>query len=210
MSANSNKKIISNGAEAIILLENDRILKERVEKKYRIKEIDQMLRRSRTKREAKILEKCLSSNINVPKIFSYDLNACVIVEEYLNGEKLRDILNENNYKKYAKEIAEIISKLHSLGIIHHDLTTSNMIYFNNKLYLIDFGLSFLSQKIEDMAVDLHLLERALNSKHPEFSEEMFDLILEEYNVKNKEQILKRLSSINLRGRYKTKNKNVKK
>lgn len=37
----------------------------------------------------------------------------------------------------------LIFRLHQQGIIHGDLTTSNMILKDNKLYLIDFGLSYI-------------------------------------------------------------------
>ena len=35
-----------------------------------------------------------------------------------------------------------------------------------ELYLIDFGLSFVSTKIEDKAVDIYVLKRAFISTHP--------------------------------------------
>lgn len=33
------------------------------------------------------------------------------------------------------------------GVIHGDLTTSNMLYSNNQIYLIDFGLSYVKNSI---------------------------------------------------------------
>ena len=35
-----------------------------------------------------------------------------------------------------------------------------------QFYMIDFGLSFVSNKIEDKAVDIYVLKRALISSHP--------------------------------------------
>ena len=45
-----------------------------------------------------------------------------------------------------------------------------MIIKENKIYFIDFGLSFFSSRIEDRAVDLHLVKEALQSTHHEYYE----------------------------------------
>ncbi len=84
------------------------------------------------------------------------------VEDKNKAEDKNNLLNS-----IFKEIGNLIGKMHNQNIIHGDLTTSNMIVNSNekKIYFIDFGLSFFSEKIEDKAVDLHLLKRALESKH---------------------------------------------
>jgi TP53 regulating kinase-like protein len=51
-----------------------------------------------------------------------------------------------------------------------------------EVYLIDFGLSFVSGKIEDKAVDIYVLKRAFISTHPG-SEQLFDRILDKYREK---------------------------
>ena len=64
-------------------------------------------------------------------------------------------------------MGKTINKVHDLGIIHGDLTTSNMIIRNDKqIVLIDFGLSYYKDSAEDKAVDLYVLERAFKSTHP--------------------------------------------
>lgn len=58
--------------------------------------------------------------------------------------------------------------MHKTDIIHGDLTTSNMLLRSSlDIVLIDFGLSYISTLIEDKAVDLYVLERAIGSTHPE-------------------------------------------
>ena len=64
--------------------------------------------------------------------------------------------------------------MHKYDIIHGDLTTSNFI-INENIYVIDFGLSFSSKRIEDKAVDLHLFKEILNSCHSS----SFDKLLEQ-------------------------------
>ena len=194
-------KIICQGAEAILYQEKNKLIKERIPKTYRIKEIDDKLRKFRTRREGKILEK---ASINVPKIFKIDDNNMKIEMEFIPGKLLKDILDDlsvSERNKICKQIGEEISKLHEQNIIHGDLTTSNMIYYQDKIYFIDFGLSFFSHKIEDKAVDLHLLKQALESKHYKHFESSFKTILSSY--KNKE-VLSRLQIVEKRGRYKRK------
>ncbi len=78
-------QIIQQGAEAIISLKNNQILKDRIKKSYRFPELDLKLRKRRTKAEAKIIEK-LKKIINVPKIISTNENQ--IIMQYLSGKKL--------------------------------------------------------------------------------------------------------------------------
>ena len=199
--------IIARGAEAILKkTPHNTIVKERIKKNYRINEIDDQLRKSRTKREIKVLKTLAMNNFNVPAVISSDVKKGIIEMEFIEGTKLRDALKKENYTRFAKIIAKTIAGMHELGIIHADLTTSNMILKDNKIYFIDFGLSFFSHKTEDMAVDLNLLHRALESKHYEISAEMFKLILKEYAKlkSNSRQIITRLHQVELRGRNKAK------
>tara|TARA_Y100000310_G_scaffold94756_1_gene92502 strand:- start:9083 stop:9688 length:606 start_codon:yes stop_codon:yes gene_type:complete len=199
-----NSKIIQQGAEAIILLNNkNQVLKNRIPKSYRLPELDKKLRIKRTKSEAKIIGK-LKLIINVPKIILTDKEK--ITMEHINGEKLSEHLENLNYKKISKQIGETLTSLHNQDIIHGDLTTSNMILDNktSKLFLIDFGLGFHSYKVEDKAVDLHLLQQALNAKHFKIAEECFKIILENYKSKQSNFIIPRIKIIESRGRYKHK------
>ena len=50
-------KLLSQGAEAKLFLEEGKVKKDRFPKSYRIKELDATLRGQRTRKEAKILEK---------------------------------------------------------------------------------------------------------------------------------------------------------
>jgi Kae1-associated kinase Bud32 len=121
---------------------------------------------------------------------------------FIKGRRVSEILNINNYKEICSQIGKIISKLHKNDIIHGDLTTSNFIYQKGKVFIIDFGLSFISKKIEDKAVDLHLLKQALESKHYEISESAFNKVLNSY--KCEKDVLNRLNQVEKRGRKKNK------
>lgn len=194
-------QILTKGAEAIISLKNNQITKHRIKKSYRISILDERLRFRRTKSEAKIIEK-LKNILSVPKIIKVDKEN--IIMEYVEGKRLSDSLEKLDYKEICKQLGQTLTKLHNQNIIHGDLTTSNMIYNNKQAYLIDFGLGFHSSKIEDKAVDLHLLQQALNAKHFSIADECFKIILENYKPEKHEEIIKRIKVIELRGRYKHK------
>lgn len=196
--------ILYAGAEAIISLNKEnQIIKHRIKKSYRIIQIDEKLRFRRTKSESKILEK-LKSIISVPKVIRVDKEN--IIMENIEGQKLSQALENLDYKEISKQIGETLTKLHNQDIIHGDLTTSNMILSDkdNKLYFIDFGLGFHSKKIEDRAVDLHLLQQALNAKHFTIANECFSIILENYKPSKQKEIIQRIKTIESRGRYKDK------
>ena len=225
------------------------VIKDRIRKSYRLPVLDEKIRKQRTRSEAKILEK-LSKIILVPKIIKLDESEKRITMEFIQGEKLSNCLEKLPYKEICLQIGEEISKIHSVGIIHGDLTTSNMILLdnsnklpahsrsqinkdsinkeinfnttnlknplsitksstkhrdevrcgaNNQIFFIDFGLSFHSHKIEDKAVDLHLLKQALEAKHFTIWKEAFSKILQGYNNK---EVEKQLEKVEKRGRYK--------
>lgn len=200
-------KLIAQGAESKIFLDKDNVVKERFVKTYRIKEIDERLRKSRTNREAKILEKLKKINFPVPELIKNNEKDTLGIK-YIKGKLLRNILDNKNCVKLSNEMGKKIAILHNNNIIHHDLTTSNMILDKekNKIFFIDFGLSFFSTKIEDRAVDLHLLKEALESKHSKIWEKCYKAALGTYakQAKDGKEVIKRLEVVEKRGRYKHK------
>lgn len=198
-------KIIQQGAEAVILLDKNKIIKKRNKKSYRISEIDDKIRRQRTRSEAKLLTKAFKL-ISIPEIIKVDQETKEIIMDFINGKKLSDYLDKfllKKQKEVCKLIGESTAKLHDADIIHGDLTTSNMILKDDKIYFIDFGLGFISHKFEDKAVDLHLLKQALEAKHFKNWEILFREVLKGYSIsKSHKTILERLNKVEKRGRYK--------
>jgi len=196
-------EIIGRGAEAVLIRDGKMLKKLRVEKGYRLPEMDERIRKIRTRKEAKILEKA-AGLINVPKVIKVDDKTKEIDMEFIPGLKLSESLDGLQERlKICKMIGESIAKLHDAGIIHGDLTTSNMIYNGKELYFVDFGLGFESRKIEDKAVDLHLIKEAFEAKHFNYAKEFFDSVLTGYKEsKNYKEVLIRLEKVERRGRYK--------
>jgi len=191
-------KIIGKGAESILYIQNNNVIKERIKKSYRIEQIDILKRKYPTRREAKLLTESKKAGVNVPNLIKMDDKEMKVIMEHIKGDTLKNIFNKIKKDTY-KQIGEQIKLLHNNNIIHNDLTTSNMILKDNKVYFIDFGLGFISNKIEDKAVDLHLLRQALESKHYD-KPEAFKEILKYY--KPDKELLKRLEKVESRGRYK--------
>lgn len=201
-------QIISAGAEALIKKKGNKIIKERISKSYRHPELDKQIIKKRTKAETKILKRA-SEIIPAPKPEEQTLENIITMPE-IKGDKLSQELD--NYPEKLQEeimfqIGQSISKLHQEGIIHGDLTTSNMIYVKkeNKVYFIDFGLGFLNGKYEDKGVDIHLLKQALEAKHFKnwktlFKE--FEIGYRSINPKEAEKVFDRMKAIEKRGRYK--------
>ena len=219
-----------------MIREDNFILKRRAKKGYRINELDDKLRKQRTRKEAKLLERARKF-INVPAVKKSDDNKMEIEMEFISGLKLSENLdNLKNWKEVCLEIGKNIAKLHDADIIHGDLTTSNMILVEKKLdssshigkgeklldksrtvllgsttegdngavvYFIDFGLGFHSSRIEDKAVDLHLIKQALEAKHFQKWEKYFEAVLKGYELsENLDKVMKQFKKVEKRGRYK--------
>jgi TP53 regulating kinase-like protein len=198
------QKILDKGAEATILLDGTTIVKDRVKKGYRLPEIDEKLRKFRTRREAKVLDKLKAIDFPAPRLMDMCDKAMQLRMELIKGNKIRDILYQNP-AALSEEIGKKLGILHQNDIIHGDLTTSNMI-LEKEIKFIDFGLSFFSTKVEDKAVDLHLLRQALESKHHEIWEKCFESALKGYKqgYPQHQEVLKRLEKVESRGRNKGK------
>jgi Kae1-associated kinase Bud32 len=202
------EKIIAQGAEALLIRRDNQIIKRRISKGYRHPLLDEQLRTRRTRSEAKIISK-VNSLIDTPKIINTDEKNKQITMEFIEGRKLSDCLDEFelcNALKICSIMGENIAKMHDQNIIHGDLTTSNMIFYNEKIYFIDFGLSFHSSRIEDKAVDLHLLRQAFESRHFKRWQDYFNTVIESYKTKSSDssKILQQLKKVESRGRYKGK------
>lgn len=198
-------KIIQRGAEAVIYLRGGEAVKERVSKGYRLPQLDVRIRKQRTRCEARLMERSRASGVDVPRTRIED--DFRLVMDYVKGEKLKDVLNSMEPEQRSAacgKIGRLAAKLHAAGVVHGDLTTSNMILAKNEIVLIDFGLGKFSSSVEDQAVDLFLLYEALKSTHFAVLEECWGNVLKSYseNSARPEEVLARMEKIKNRRRYK--------
>ncbi|MDA4111717.1 MAG: KEOPS complex kinase/ATPase Bud32 [Thaumarchaeota archaeon] len=199
------------GAEARIELidwyDRPAIRKLRLSKKYRNQILDETLRSRRTKEEAEILHSSKLAQVDCPEIFFADPKTSELVMEFIPGSLLKDYLASGLQRaKLFKSLGKMVARLHKKGIIHGDLTTKNVILSQERMVLIDFGLSFVSDRLEDKAEDLHLLKQALKSSSPaNIASRDFENVMSGYQKEIGEaftkSLRKQISKIELRGRY---------
>ena len=80
-------------------------------------------------------------NNKVPKIIHYEKNSYIITN-YIDGNILKNFLDIDNRDSILVIISlcRILSELHSIGYVHNDLKTENIIIGKDqKIYLVDFG-----------------------------------------------------------------------
>ncbi|XP_019179106.1 PREDICTED: EKC/KEOPS complex subunit bud32 [Ipomoea nil] len=213
-----NLVLIKQGAEARVFestfVGRRSIVKERFSKKYRHPTLDSKLTLKRLNAEARCMTKARRLGVATPVLYAVDPILHSLTFEYVEGPLVKDILlgfgssgiDEERIADIAFQIGNAIGKIHDGGLVHGDLTTSNMIMRSatNQLVLIDFGLSFTSTLPEDKAVDLYVLERALLSMHSSCGNVM-DRILAAYKKSSKQwsSTLNKLAQVRQRGRKRT-------
>lgn len=214
----SSLALIKQGAEARVFestfVGRRSIIKERFSKKYRHPSLDSKLTLKRLNAEARCMTKARRLGVSTPVLYAVDPVLHSLTFEYVEGPSVKEIfldfgekgIIEERMDDMAKQIGDAIGKLHDGGLVHGDLTSSNMLVQSgtNQLVLIDFGLSFTSTLPEDKAVDLYVLERALLSMHSSCGNVM-DRILAAYKKSSKQwsSTLNKLAQVRQRGRKRT-------
>ncbi|KAJ7569629.1 hypothetical protein O6H91_01G086700 [Diphasiastrum complanatum] len=206
--------LLKQGAEARVykssFMGREAVVKERFAKKYRHASLDSKLTLKRLLGEARSMIKARKLGVRTPVVFAVDSLSRTLTFEFVTGSLIKDILlqsgpiSENTIlEDIASQIGKAIARLHDGGLIHGDLTTSNMILHSEKqeLVMIDFGLSFTSSLPEDKAVDLYVLERALISLHSSNGNVM-EQVLASYRQSSKywSSTLNKLAQVQMRGR----------
>lgn len=184
------------GAEASVEIREDEVIKKRETKNYRHPELDERIRENRTREEVKNTRRARKYGVNAPEAEKKDEK---IVFEKIEGETWK----ESEDLEAMKDFGANVAKMHHGDIIHGDLTTSNVIVKDGEASIIDFGLSTVSERIEDKAVDIHLLKQVLNSSHPDIADEAWKNFVEGYREYDEsEKVLEQLEEVEKRGRYK--------
>ncbi|PXF61996.1 MAG: Kae1-associated kinase Bud32 [Candidatus Methanogaster sp.] len=195
---------IAAGAEAVIERSGGRIIKRRVSKNYRTPELDTRIRVSRTRSEAKLISEARRCGVPTPIIYDVDTAEHTITMEFIEGPRMKDVLDPN----MSERIGELVGRLHGCGIIHGDLTTSNLILHSDdggdsggRIYFIDFGLGYFEKNVEAQGVDVHVLFQTFVSTHGDPGlEEAFSRGYRR-TFADADQVLTRVREIEARGRY---------
>jgi len=209
------------------------IIKYRPAKKYRHPVLDAQLTKRRTLAEARLLQRLtLIPEVHAPSLLAVDPRNGIIWMEYIgeplsdgklsslknwlwqyNGDESRALRDE--VKTLLEAVGREIGYLHLNDLTHGDLTSSNIVLQQSvkdknimEAFLIDFGLGSVSTLVEDKAVDLYVLERAILSTHPLYAEHYNKWLLEGYssvytgkqNTKKLKEVINRYEDVRMRGR----------
>lgn len=214
-------------------------LKHRPPKPYRHPTLDARLTRQRILAEARVLARCRREGVAVPGVYCVDEAAGWLMMEWVRGVPVRAAVDR--WLGTARPVAEVedparngalvallrrvgaaVGRLHAAGVVHGDLTTSNMMLrpekeeasaeqeeqepvgdgvLEGEIVIIDFGLASQGVHEEDRAVDLYVLERAFLSTHPR-TEKLFNEVLQGYTqaFKGAKPVLRKLEDVRMRGR----------
>jgi N6-L-threonylcarbamoyladenine synthase/protein kinase Bud32 len=187
------------GAEAVVTFHDGIAKKRRVSKRYRVHALDTRLITERTRAEARLIHAARKGGVPTP-IMS-DITEDTIVMEQVHGCLLTLDLSH----KTIREAGRMVGRLHGAGIMHGDLTTSNLILreADGKCVLIDFGLALVTQEIEQRGVDIHVLFQTLESTAPCSSDDLKAAFVEGYRetFADAGEVIAREHEIELRGRY---------
>lgn len=191
----------SKGAEAVLadcpFAGIDAIMKERKRKAYRPKALDEKIRATRTKVEARLLAKAKWAAVKCPYVLEVLPFSIIMTKE---RGKMLNTLNAVDAAIWKKAGA-YLARLHFAKIVHGDYTPANlMLRDDGELIVIDFGLGSISHDTEDYAVDLLTMKKALKSdgERKSFLE---GYAKEEKKLGQKKTILPLAGKIENRGRY---------
>ncbi len=205
--------LLKKGAEASLFVADWHgrhvVIKSRLPKKYRPEKLDLAIRTYRTIHEPQLMIEAKKAGVPTPTVFQVDVENATIVMEFVEGKQLKQslgALSPEEREDICCIIGESVGKLHHRGLVHGDLTTSNMILDSDgRIFLVDFGLGEKNSELEARGVDLHLLKRALQSTHYKFVEECFQGIVKGYTSVVGEAeakgVLAKIREIERRGRY---------
>ena len=140
-----------------------------------------------------------SAGVMTPFVYFVDPVKAEIIMEFIEGQNVRDALTPD----ICYKIGRCAALLHASNIIHGDLTTSNFV-MDKRLVLLDFGLSYYSERTEDMATDIRLIKEVFTSAHiavrkafPRFVEGYASVV----GTKKIDKTLENVRKIEQRGRY---------
>ncbi|XP_056887156.1 LOW QUALITY PROTEIN: EKC/KEOPS complex subunit TP53RK [Takifugu flavidus] len=209
-------ELLKQGAEARLyrchFLGRPSIVKERFHKRYRHPALDDKLSHRRTLQEVRSILRCRRAGILVPVVYFVDYSSnCIFLEEIVDSCTVREhiassLCSNRELEQLVEQIGQILAKMHDEDVIHGDLTTSNMLLrpgqddVVSQLFVIDFGLSYISSLPEDKGVDLYVLEKAF-SAHPN-TEDLFEKLLKSYVAASSKSlpVIRKLDEVRLRGR----------
>jgi len=198
------------GAEAVVVRcrwrSFDAVAKYRVPKPYRDERLDSVLRRRRTVLEAKLLIEVKKLGIPAPTLLYVEPELHILLMDFIPGTRLRDVIVRlDKPEEVFWKLGFYTGLMHERGIVHGDLTTSNVVMVNGDAYIIDFGLGAFTNELEEQGVDVHLMLRSLESTHPSLVPPLYSAFMDGYEeargAEARRAVEEKVVEIRRRGRY---------
>jgi len=141
-------RLIKKGAEASLFQADwhnrKAIIKVRIPKRYRPPELEKQIRSYRTAHEPQLMHEAKAAGAATPLNYLVNIPEATIIMQYIEEQQMKGLLNKaqkHERQELCSQIGQSVAHLHKAGIIHGDLTTSNMIRADDgTLYFVDFGL----------------------------------------------------------------------
>ena len=195
------------GAEAVVSLDPgaDRVTKRRLSKGYRHPDLDERLRASRTRSEARLTRDARVAGVPTPLVLDVDPVEATLRFQYVGAHDLRADVTEPR----VRDVAAHLARCHAAGLVHGDPTTRNVRVAegdDDRTYLIDFGLGYYTDTPEDFAMDLHVLGQALDGTDDD-ADSLRETVVDAYRGTaagtslDAGAVLGQLGAIEGRGRY---------
>jgi N6-L-threonylcarbamoyladenine synthase/protein kinase Bud32 len=185
------------GAEAVVTVTEDRVIKRRVRKAYRHPDLDARLRRERTVAEARLTSEARRHGVPTPVVRDVDVADATLTVSHVGDAELAAALSPES----ARIVGEHLATLHGAGIVHGDPTVRN-VRVGERVFLIDFGLGYHSGHVEDHAMDCHVFGGSVRGTTTEADAETVLTAFEEgYAAVGDDAVLARLRDVEGRGRY---------
>jgi len=205
-------RVIYRGAEADLLrgwwCGLDAVFKFRRPFIYRLKVLDDAIRRQRTAREAEMIHDAKRSGARTPLLYFVDPANALIVMQWVKGRRLKEAVSSLPPEGLERVFAELggeVARLHASGIMHVLLDNDDDKSDDNELTLIDFGLAIRTTRLEDRAVDLRLVKETLTGAHSEVASKAYAALLEGYGGEvgpgEVRAVTRQVAEIERRGRY---------
>ena len=188
------------GAEAVVDLDPTGVSKRRLAKSYRHPDLDRRLRRRRTRTEARLTSEARGLGVPTPVVFDVDPPEGSLALEHVGDADLRDALTESRVRAVGRHLA----RCHGAGFVHGDPTPRNARVArrgdDDRVYLIDFGLGYYTDGVEDYAMDLHVFEGAIGGTADD-APALLEAFEDAYRTVGDDRVVEQLREIERRGRY---------
>ena len=187
------------GAEATVTVDGDSVIKRRAPKAYRHPALDGRLRGERTRAEARLTSAARRVGVPTPIVSDVDPETGTLVLQRVGDADLATAVTPDRCRAVGRHLATI----HAAGFVHGDPTTRNVRIGPDRVFLIDFGLGYHTDHVEDRAMDLHVFRGSVagTAADPEPLLSAFEAGYADADTDGDGAVFGRLREIEDRGRY---------